>query len=175
MIMAWSDVIRTIPNFPKEGILFRDITPVFSNPRAFSELIGEFSKKIGDATHIAGIEARGFIVGAALAHQVELPFVTIRKAGKLPCDTVSASYELEYAEAVIEIDATAIGPQDRVLIVDDLLATGGSALAAISLVETLGASVSSVLCAIDLPEIGGSTKLREKGYSFDALVSFEGH
>ena len=173
--MVWSDAIRTIPNFPKEGILFRDITPVFADPRAFAQLIDELSLRVGDATHIAGIEARGFIIGAPLAERAQLPFVAIRKAGKLPCDTVSASYELEYADAVIEIDATALGPGDRVLIVDDLLATGGSALAAASLVEQLGASVSSVVCAIDLPDIGGSQKLRERGYDFTALVRFSGH
>ena len=173
--MAWSDAIRTIPNFPKEGILFRDITPVFTDPRSFSQLLDELAAHVGDATHIAGIEARGFIIGAALAQKVALPFVAIRKAGKLPCDTVRASYELEYGEAVIEVDATVLGPGDRVLIMDDLLATGGSALAAASLVEQLGASVSKVVCAIDLPDIGGSQKLRERGYDFTALVNFEGH
>ena len=171
----WSDHIRTIPNFPKEGILFRDITPVFAHPHAFSGLISELSEHIGDATHIAGIEARGFIIGAALAQKVGLPFVAIRKAGKLPCETVSAAYELEYGSATIELDASALTKGDQVLIVDDLLATGGSALAAASLVEQLGASVSSVVCAIDLPTIGGSTRVREKGYAFAALVRFEGH
>ena len=173
--MTWSDSIRTIPDFPKPGILFRDITPVFSDANAFSQLTDALADLVGDATHIAGIEARGFIIGAPLAQRVKLPFIAIRKAGKLPCDTVTASYELEYGTATIEIDKASLSTGDRVLIVDDLLATGGSALAAISLVEQLGARVSSVLCAIDLPEIGGSTKLREKGYSFEALVSFTGH
>lgn len=171
----WSDHIRTIPDFPKEGILFRDITPVFSDAAAFSELIDALAALVDDASHIAGIEARGFIIGAALAQRVQLPFVAIRKAGKLPCKTVSESYELEYGSATIEIDASALATGDRVLIIDDLLATGGSALAAVSLVEKLGASVSSVACAIDLPDIGGSARVREKGYRFDALVSFTGH
>jgi adenine phosphoribosyltransferase len=170
----WSDQIRTIPDFPKPGILFRDITPVFADAQAFSELLDVFETHVGDATHIAGIEARGFIIGAALAQRINLPFVVIRKAGKLPCDTVSESYALEYGEATIELDASALSPSDRVLIVDDLLATGGSALAAISLVEQLGASVSAVVCAIDLPDIGGSTRLRGKGYRFDSLVEFKG-
>lgn len=171
----WSEKIRTIPNFPKEGILFRDITPVFADARAFSGLLDELEKHIGDATHIAGIEARGFIVGAALAQRADLPFIAVRKAGKLPCDTITTSYALEYGEATIEIDASALSEGDRVLIVDDLLATGGSALAAASLIEALGATVSSILCAIDLPEIGGSRLLREKGYSFKAIIEFEGH
>jgi len=172
--MDWSDHIRTIPDFPKKGILFRDITPVFYDVSSFSKLIGTLSEHVGDATHIAGIESRGFIIGAALARHTALPFVPIRKAGKLPCETVSASYELEYGSAMIEIDASALSKADRVLVVDDLVATGGTVLAAASLVEQLGATVSSVLCAIDLPDIGGSTQIRNAGYTFDSLIHFEG-
>lgn len=170
----WSDRIRSIPDFPKPGILFRDITPVFYDVSSFSQLIGDLAEHVGDATHIAGIEARGFIIGAALARHTALPFVPIRKAGKLPCETVSGSYELEYGSATIEIDASALSNGHRVLIVDDLIASGGTTLAAASLIEELGASVCSVLCAIDLPDIGGSKQVRDAGYRFDSLMSFEG-
>lgn len=170
----WSDHIRSIPDFPKDGILFRDITPIFYDVSAFSQLIGELADHVGDATHIAGIESRGFIIGAALARHVALPFVPIRKAGKLPCDTVSETYNLEYASATIELDASALKGGDRVLIVDDLVATGGTVLATASLIEGLGASIASVLCAIDLPDIGGSKRLRAAGYTFGSLISFEG-
>lgn len=171
---AWRERIRTIPNFPKPGILFRDITPVFADPGAFDSLLAELEPSAESATHIVGIEARGFLLGAPLASRLGLPFVLVRKEGKLPSEVVSASYELEYGSATIELDRSALREGDRVLLVDDLIATGGTLLAAASLVEQLGASVVRIAAAIDLPDLGGSAQLRDAGYEVVSLVSFSG-
>lgn len=170
----WRDRIRTVPDFPKPGILFRDITPVFADPDAFAQLLSVLEPFADGATHIAGVESRGFLIGAPLAARLSLPFVLVRKAGKLPCEVVSASYELEYGSASIELDRSALGAEDRVLLVDDLIATGGTLLAAASLVEELGARVSRIASAIDLPDLGGSAQLRGSGYAVSTLVSFSG-
>ena len=173
-MMDLKSSIRTIPNWPKPGIMFRDITTLIQNPQAFHYCIEKFREQCRgrNITAIAGIESRGFIFGAALAHELQLPFVLIRKKGKLPWKTVSQEYQLEYGTDKIEIHADAISPRDNVVIVDDLIATGGTAKAACQLVEKLGGKVESLLFVINLPELQGMEKLR--GYDVHYLVEFAG-
>ena len=169
--------IRTIPNFPIDGIMFRDVTTLYSNSEAMKEVIKltfNYWKNKG-LTIIAGIEARGFITGSIIANQLSLPFVPIRKKGKLPYDTLSQDYELEYGKATIEIHSDALNSNDKVLIVDDLIATGGTALASIELVKKLNASISGCSFIIELPELGGKEKIENEGIEVQALCSFEGH
>ena len=169
--------IRTIPNFPIDGIMFRDVTTLYSNSEAMKEVIKltcDYWRKEG-LTSIAGIEARGFITGSIIANQLSLPFVPIRKKGKLPYDTLSQEYELEYGKATIEIHSDALNSNDKVLIVDDLIATGGTALASIELVKKLGANVNGCTFIIDLPELKGKEKIEEIGIKVQTLCSFEGH
>ena len=171
------NAIRTIPDFPIEGIMFRDVTTLYSNPEAMREVINltcDYWKNKG-LTCIAGIEARGFITGSIIANQLSLPFVPIRKKGKLPYDTLSQDYELEYGKATIEIHSDALNSNDKVLIVDDLVATGGTALASIELVKKLGANVNGCTFIIDLPELKGREKIEEIGIKVQTLCSFEGH
>ena len=171
------NAIRTIPNFPIDGIMFRDVTTLYSNSEAMKEVIKltcDYWKNKG-LTIIAGIEARGFITGSIIANQLSLPFVPIRKKGKLPYDTLSQDYELEYGKATIEIHSDALNSNDKVLIVDDLIATGGTALASIELVKKLNASISGCSFIIELPELGGKEKIENKGIEVQALCSFEGH
>ncbi len=167
--------IRTIPHWPKPGVMFRDITTLIQNPSAFAYCISQFKEKYKDAKikRIAGIESRGFIFGAALAKELHLPFVLIRKKGKLPAEKVSYEYELEYGKDVIEIHKDAINPGDRVLIIDDLIATGGTALAACQLVEKLQGIVAGVAFVINLPDLKGKEKLQKK-YDCFSLVDFAG-
>ncbi len=171
--------IRTIPHWPKSGIMFRDITTLLKDPDAFRYCIERFKEKYKDKkiTTIAGIESRGFIFGAALAHQMNLPFVPIRKKGKLPAETVAQEYELEYGTDKIEVHKDALVPGDNVLIVDDLIATGGTALAACQLIEKLQAMVAGCAFVIDLPELKGKEKLKEKLKDDEifCLVEFSGH
>ena len=166
--------IRTIPNWPKEGIMFRDITTLISNPKAFSYTIKKLKDKYQNTgiTKIAGIEARGFIFGAPLAKEMNLPFILIRKKGKLPGETISQEYDLEYGTDKIEIHKDAISPEDNILIVDDLIATGGTAKAACKLVEKLGGKVASLSFVVDLPDLKGKEKLA--GYNIFSLVEYEG-
>ncbi|MEM9321043.1 MAG: adenine phosphoribosyltransferase [Pseudomonadota bacterium] len=171
------DYIRTIPDFPKPGILFRDVTTLFEDPRGFrlaiDQLLAPFVGQQIDK--VAGLEARGFILGGAVAHQLSKGFVPIRKAGKLPSKTISQSYELEYGTATMELHEDAISPGETVLIVDDLLATGGTAEAGIKLVERLGGDVIGTAFVIDLPEIGGRARLEAMGLGVHALTTFPGH
>ncbi|MBI4979952.1 adenine phosphoribosyltransferase [Candidatus Woesearchaeota archaeon] len=166
--------IRTIPHWPKPGIMFRDITTLIKDPEAFNYVIQQFTEHYQNQKidKIAGIESRGFIFGAALAHKLNLPFVLIRKKGKLPAETVSQEYALEYGTDKIEIHKDAIDAGENVLIVDDLLATGGTASAACQLVEKIGGKVAGVGFVIDLPELKGREKLQ--GYDIFNLVEFEG-
>jgi adenine phosphoribosyltransferase len=169
--------IRTIPDFPKKGIMFRDVTTLFSNPPAFQETINEICSywKNKNLTKIIGIEARGFIIGSCVSLKLGLPFVPIRKKGKLPHDTIEESYELEYGKATIEIHSDALNSNDNVLIIDDLIATGGTALAAISLVKRLEASISGCSFIIDLPVLAGNKKISDLGIEVQTLCEFSGH
>ncbi|MGC6417731.1 MAG: adenine phosphoribosyltransferase [Bradymonadia bacterium] len=154
-------LIRDVPDFPKEGILFKDITPVLSDPDAFEaviEALAGLSRALG-ATHVVGIESRGFILGTPVALALGLPFVPVRKPGKLPAETLRHDYELEYGTDALEIHRDALGQDARVVIVDDLLATGGTACAAASLVESLGAEVVGVLVMIELSFLNGIERL----------------
>ena len=170
------DYIRTIPDFPHEGIMFRDVTTLLADPRGFrlavDHLLHPYAGQRIDV--IAALEARGFILGGAVAHQLGAGFVPVRKAGKLPGKTLSESYELEYGSAVMEVHDDAIAPGTRVLIVDDLLATGGTAAAGIALMERLGADIVGCAFVIDLPDLGGRTKLEGLGYHVHTLTAFEG-
>ena len=169
--------IRTVPDFPEKGIMFRDVTTLFNNAEAFTNMINQFqSSWAGHQIHaIAGIEARGFIIGGALAYKMNLPFVALRKKGKLPFETISEEYDLEYGKATLEIHKDAIQPGVNVLVVDDLIATGGTAVAGINLIRALGGNVLGCGFIIDLPEIGGTKKLNSMGVEVKSLVVFEGH
>ncbi len=170
-------LVRTIPDYPKKGILFRDITTLIENPEGFRESIDRLANLHRDLgiTHVAGIEARGFIFGAGVAIALGVGFIPVRKKGKLPGETMGQNYALEYGVDTIEIHADVLGAQDRVLLVDDLIATGGTALAAVSLLRRTGADVSHSAFVIDLMDLGGATKLRAAGVQVEALISFEGH
>jgi adenine phosphoribosyltransferase len=166
--------IRTVHDWPKPGINFRDVTTLFHDPEVFRVVVESFAL---DATQLgvnllAAVDARGFILGGALAYQLHKPFMLVRKKGKLPFRTVGADYALEYGHASIEIHADACKPGDRVLIVDDLIATGGTVLAAAKLIRSLGAEVVGVAAVIDLPELGGSDRMRVEGIRVHALCRF---
>ncbi len=175
--MDLKTAIRTIPDHPKPGIQFRDITTLLTDARAFRRTVDEMVQPLAGAKidKVAGIEARGFILGGAIAHQLSVGFVPIRKKGKLPYKTIGESYELEYGVDEVEIHIDAIAKGERILLVDDLIATGGTALAAIRLVERAGGEVTLCSFVIDLPELGGADKLRSLGKKVSALVAFEGH
>ncbi len=166
--------VRTVRGWPKPGVNFRDVTTLFQDPEAFRVMVEAFAADCVKlkVDHIAAVDARGFIIGGALAHQLHKPFVLVRKKGKLPHKTISADYALEYGSATVEIHADACKPGDRILIVDDLIATGGTLLAAAQLFRQLGADVAGVAAAIDLPELGGSAKLRAAGLKVHALCEF---
>ena len=170
-------LIRTVPNWPKPGVQFRDITPLLQAPDSWNEVLEYFAEhyRHTDIHAIAGLEARGFIFGAALAHAMHLPFIPIRKQGNLPFQTVSESYELEYGSATIEIHIDACQPSDKVLLADDLIATGGTLLAAQKLLQRLGAIVIEAAVIIDLPELGGTAKCTAAGLPIRALIQFESH
>jgi adenine phosphoribosyltransferase len=169
--------VRTVPDWPAAGVMFRDITPLLANPRVFRVLIDEFVHRYFDErpAAIAGLDARGFIIGSVLAYELNIGFVPIRKKGKLPFSTVAESYELEYGSATVEMHTDAVRPGDRVVLVDDLIATGGTMMAGKKLLERLGAVVIEGAAIVDLPELGGSRKLREAGLPLFTLVDFEGH
>ena len=175
--MTLRDAIRTIPDYPKPGIMFRDITTLLGDARAFRQAVDEMVQPFAGARidKVAGIEARGFIFGAALAHQLSAGFVPLRKKGKLPHDCVSVEYQLEYGTDVLEMHRDAVSKGDRVMLVDDLIATGGTAEAGLKLLQGAGAEVVAAAFVIDLPELGGSEKLRALGVPTSALVAFEGH
>ncbi|HEY3328078.1 MAG TPA: adenine phosphoribosyltransferase [Novimethylophilus sp.] len=168
--------IRTIPHYPKQGIQFRDITTLLKDPLGFRIAIDELvNRYIGQKIDkIAAIESRGFIIGAPLAYRLGVGLVPIRKPGKLPAETVGHDYELEYGRDRIEIHADAIAKGEKVLLVDDLIATGGTAEAAASLIEKLGGEVVECAFIVDLPDVGGRARLETKGYKVHALCTFEG-
>ncbi len=170
------DYIRTIPDFPHEGILFRDVTTLFADPRGFrmcvDQLLAPYAGMRIDK--VVGLEARGFILGGAVAHQLSTGFVPVRKKGKLPGRTISQAYTLEYGEAVVEVHDDALNAGDSVLIVDDLLATGGTAEAGIKLMERLGARIVGCAFVVDLPDLGGRRKLESMGMDVHALCAFDG-
>ena len=172
-----SHAIRTIPDYPKPGVMFRDITTLLGNARAFRRAVDELVQPWAGMKidKVAGIEARGFILGGAVAHQVSAGFVPIRKKGKLPHKRVSMTYALEYGEDVIEVHADALVHGERVVLVDDLIATGGTAEAAVKLLRQLGAEVLAGCFVIDLPDLGGAEKLRGLGVPVRTLMSFGGH
>ena len=169
--------IRTIPDFPKPGIMFRDITSLLQDAEGFKLTIDSLKERYQDKDIdvIVGIEARGFILGAALAYVLGKGFVPIRKKGKLPGKTLSQDYSLEYGTDTIEIHEDALQKGSKVLILDDLLATGGTVFGAISLVKQAGAVIQECAFVVDLPEIGGSKRLEEEGIPYFKLVDFEGH
>jgi len=171
------ETIRTIPDYPKPGVMFRDITTLLGNARAFRRAVDELVQPWAGSKidKVAGIEARGFILGGAVAHQVSAGFIPIRKKGKLPHKRVSVTYALEYGEDQIEIHADALVNGERVVLVDDLIATGGTAEAAVKLLRQLGAEVLAACFVIDLPELGGADRLRRLGVPVHTLVAFEGH
>lgn len=170
------DYIRTIVDFPQKGIMFRDVTTLFSDPRGLRLAIDQMLNPYAGAPidKVVGLEARGFILGGAVAHQLSVGFVPIRKKGKLPGATISQAYTLEYGEAVVEIHQDAIKPGERVLVVDDLLATGGTAAASINLIERLGGDIISCAFIVDLPDLGGRKVLEDLGMDVYALCAFEG-
>ncbi len=170
------DYIRTIVDFPHEGILFRDVTTLFADPRGFRMAIDQMLHPYAGQRidKVVGLEARGFILGGAVAHQLGCGFVPIRKKGKLPGTTISQDYKLEYGEAIVEIHDDAITAGETVLIVDDLLATGGTAQAGIKLLERLGADIVGCAFIIDLPDLGGRRLLDDMGMDVHVLCEFEG-
>ena len=170
--------IRTIPNFPKEGIMFRDISTLLSDPEGLQMVVKNFQKRYqnrDDIDLIVGIEARGFIIGSLLAYALNKGFVMIRKPGKLPGHTITQEYQLEYGIDAMEIHSDAFAPETKILLVDDLIATGGTIMAAVALVEKLGGIILETAFIVDLPDIGGSKQLKENGYNIFALTEFEGH
>ncbi len=169
--------IRTVPDWPEKGVQFRDITPLLQNPKTLRVLIDLFVHRYmgQDINLVAGIDARGFILGAIVAYELNLGFIPIRKKGKLPFTTVEEQYELEYGSATVELHADACRSGDRVLIIDDLIATGGTMMAGKKLIEKLGATVVEGAAIVDLPELGGSKKLREAGLVLHTLVDFSPH
>jgi adenine phosphoribosyltransferase len=175
--MDFKTVIRTIPDYPKAGILFRDITTLLGNPRAFRRAVDELVQPWAGAKidKVAGLEARGFILGGAVAHQLGVGFIPVRKKGKLPHSVIGEDYQLEYGTDRVEIHVDAVSPGDKVLLIDDLIATGGTALAGIRLLERAGAQVIGCSFVIDLPDLGGAGKLRAIGMNVASLVAFEGH
>jgi adenine phosphoribosyltransferase len=175
--MDFKTIIRTIPDYPKPGIMFRDITTLLGNPRAFRRAVDELVQPYAGVRidKVAGIEARGFIMGGAVAHQLSTGFIPVRKKGKLPWKVLGEDYDLEYGKDRIEIHTDAVNRGDHVVVVDDLIATGGTCFAAIKLLERAGAKVVGCLFVIDLPELGGADKIRALGKEVTSLVAFEGH
>lgn len=174
--MNVQDYIRTIEDFPHEGIMFRDVTTLFADPRGFRMAIDQMLLPYAGLRidKVVGLEARGFILGGAVAHQLSVGFVPIRKKGKLPGAVISQDYKLEYGEATVELHDDAIQPGETILIVDDLLATGGTCEAGIKLIEKLGGEIIACAFVVDLPELGGRKRLEELGMEVHALCDFEG-
>jgi adenine phosphoribosyltransferase len=169
--------IRTIPDYPKPGILFRDITTLLGDARAFRRAIDELVHPYAGlkVDKIAGIEARGFILGGAIAHQLSAGFIPIRKKGKLPHETVRVAYSLEYGLDEMEMHKDAVKPGEKVILVDDLIATGGTAEGAVKLLTQMGADIVAACFVIDLPDLGGRRKLEDFGVTVRSLIAFEGH
>jgi adenine phosphoribosyltransferase len=171
--------IRTVPDWPEQGVQFRDITPLLQNPRVFRVLIDSFVQRYMDRAMrpdvVAGLDARGFIIGSVVAYELGLGFVPIRKKGKLPFTTVEQTYELEYGSATVELHTDAVKPGQSVLLIDDLIATGGTMMAGKQLIEKLGGRVMEGAAIVDLPELGGSQRLVSSGLPLFTLVDFAGH
>jgi len=171
--------IRTVPDWPTPGVQFRDITPLLQDAKVFRVLIDAFVHRYMDASRrpdvVAGLDARGFILGAVVAYELNVGFVPIRKKGKLPFTTVEETYELEYGSATVELHTDAVKPGHQVLLIDDLIATGGTMMAGKRLLERLGAHVMEGAAIVDLPELGGSEKLRATGMPLFTLLDFSGH
>ncbi len=171
--------IRTVPDWPAPGVQFRDITPLLQNPKVFRVLIDAFVHRYMDPALrpdvVAGLDARGFILGAVIAYELNVGFIPVRKKGKLPFTTVQETYELEYGSATVELHTDAVKPGDRVLLIDDLIATGGTMMAGKKLLEKLGAVVTEGAAIVDLPELGGSQKLIAAGLPLFTLLDFSGH
>ena len=175
--MNLRDAIRTIPDYPKPGIMFRDITTLLGDARAFRQAVDELVQPFAGqkVDKVAGIEARGFILGGAVAHQLSAGFVPLRKKGKLPHKTIAVEYALEYGVDAMEIHHDACAAGDRVVLVDDLIATGGTAEAALKLLRQAGAEVVAACFVVDLPELGGADRLRAHGVAVSTLLAFDGH
>ncbi len=171
--------IRTVPDWPAPGVQFRDITPLLQDPRVFRVLIDAFVHRYMHPALrpdvVAGLDARGFILGSVVAYELGLGFVPIRKKGKLPFSTIEETYELEYGSATVELHTDAVKPGQRVLLIDDLIATGGTMMAGKKLLEKLGATVIEGAAIVDLPELGGSQRLRDASLKLFTLVAFDGH
>jgi adenine phosphoribosyltransferase len=167
-------LIRPVLDFPKPGVVFRDITPLFQSPRALRMVIDSFIQRYveADFSHIGAMDARGFLLGSVVAYELNKPLVLFRKQGKLPADVLAQSYQTEYGEAKLEVHADSLCEGDKILIFDDLIATGGTLLAAAQLVRRMGASVFEAAAIIDLPELGGSQKLQDSGIACFALTRF---
>jgi adenine phosphoribosyltransferase len=176
-VLDLKSLIRTIPDYPKQGIMFRDVTTLLGNAAGFSAAVQQMAAPYAGTKvqAVAGIEARGFILGGAIADKLGCGFVPLRKKGKLPWKTIGQEYTLEYGVDIIEMHEDAIQPGERILIVDDLIATGGTAEAAVKLVRRSGGEVIGATFIIDLPELGGMRKLADLNVSCHALVAFEGH
>jgi adenine phosphoribosyltransferase len=175
--MDLSSIIRSIPDYPKPGIIFRDITTLLGDARAFRRAVDELVQPFAGTKidKVAGIEARGFILGGAVAHQLSAGFVPLRKRGKLPHRTIVVEYALEYGRDAMEMHLDAIQPGERVMLVDDLIATGGTALAAAELLREGGAEIVAAAFVVDLPDLGGAERLRRAGVPVSTLVAFQGH
>lgn len=169
-------IIRTVPDWPEKGVMFRDITPIFQDPLALRGTMDAFVQRYLKSRPdvIAGVDARGFLLGVTIAYQLNIPFVPIRKAGKLPYKTVSQEYELEYGSATVELHEDAIADGQKVVIIDDLIATGGTMLAGIQLIQRLGGNVVEAAAIIDLPDLKGSAKIKTAGTQVYSLLKFEG-
>ena len=176
-LQALKDSIRVIPDYPKPGILFRDITTLLGHASMFGLAVEELARPwtAAGVERVAGIEARGFILGGAVAHRLTAGFVPIRKKGKLPHDTVRVAYSLEYGHDEMEMHRDALSPGERIILIDDLIATGGTAEAAVRLLRSLGAEILAACFVIDLPELGGASRLEALGVPVRALVAFQGH
>ncbi|KAA5804529.1 adenine phosphoribosyltransferase [Alkalicaulis satelles] len=176
-MQSLKDAIRTIADYPKPGIQFRDVTTLLGDARAFRQAVDAMVQPHAGAKidKVAGIEARGFILGGAVAHQLSVGFVPVRKKGKLPHTTLSQSYELEYGVDEVEIHTDAVAPGETVLLVDDLIATGGTAEAAIRLLRQAGANVIGASFVVDLPDLGGARRVEALGVPCVSLVAYEGH
>ena len=175
--MDLAQIIRTIPDYPKPGIMFRDITTLLGDARAFRRAVDEMVQPFAGMKidKVAGIEARGFILGGAVAHQLSAGFVPLRKKGKLPHQTRAVEYALEYGSDSMEMHLDAVAAGEKVMLVDDLIATGGTALAAVQLLRDAGAQIVAAAFVVDLPDLGGAARLREAGVPVSTLVSFAGH
>jgi adenine phosphoribosyltransferase len=174
--MTIKSLIRTVPHYPKQGVQFRDITTLLKDPLGLKVTVDELYKRYADLKidKVVGVESRGFLIGTPLAYKLGVGFVPVRKQGKLPAETVGHDYELEYGSDRVEIHTDAVEKGERILLVDDLIATGGTAIAAAALIEKLGGDIVECAFIIDLISLGGRKRLEDKGYTMFALCEFEG-